>query len=233
MPYRRNHYRRRGARRPFRPGYDRTSGNYGKFTNNIHHELKFKDTLVALNPIKAASDSTNIIVSPAQGAIIQDDTSTGRDGLKIIVRSLHFIGNLLIPKATAGENTHDQVRIYLTLDKQCNGASPTVASMLDLQTAHIFSFKNLENSFRFQTLWSKMYSINNVGGAGNGTADEWGAKLFPISFNLTGLHIPIYYDNSAATGVITTIRSNNLVLWAVSRSTRVGINGTLRCRFNG
>lgn len=193
-------------------------------------ELKFFDNAISFNV-----DSTNEI--PATGQLLtipQDDTQSGRDGRKIVVKSLLFNGSAIFSPG-AGATASTNACMYLVQDKQANGAAATVADdNTGIFTASgsnaINAVRCLANSNRFRILKKWAWSMNP--GAGATTA-----------YNIVHQHlncfikcsIPIEYDASVTTGAVGSIRSNNLFLVAGSQSADdlITVTGTLRVRFVG
>ncbi len=144
--------------------------------------------------------------------IIENTTPSGRIGRKIVVKSVAFRLHIVFPEAATP--LHDLVRIIVLIDKQCNGAQPVVADILQTATTAT-SFYNLENSGRFEILFNKYFNMFARSGAGNSTA---GVNTFGDDEKFVKgyfkLNLPIQYN--AATGAITEIRSNNIVMLCIS-----------------
>jgi len=211
------------------PGYSRRSGYYGRFTGpGYSRELKFFDTGISFN-----ADATAEIPATGQLALIpQDDTQSGRDGNKAVIKSItmHGIANL-VPGAAASAT--DVLYFYLIQDTQANGAAATVADA----NSGIFTGANLStanhtiaNSYRFRVLKKWVITFNT----GAGVATAFNQYVRTWSFNKK-CNIPIFYDASATTGALTTIRSNNLFLVAGTAGNTddvIAVQGTCRLRFS-
>ncbi len=210
----------------FRRGYDRTGGYYGRF-RNVGSELKFHD--LDINDAAVAVAGT---VQTALCAIPQNDTENGRDGRKCTITNIGWRWELLLNSTGTLLDTSDIVRIMLVLDKQANGALPAVTDVL--ATDDFQSFNNLANSSRFKTLYDKTISISATGGSGRGTTDTlaFGEKRIQGSF-FKKCNVLMEYDSSATTGVITSIRSNNIFAILLSLSGNTAFTSKMRLRFRG
>ena len=208
-------------------GYFRPGGFYGRYNKGRHQEVKFLDrTIPSLTPIPTAGAVLDI--RPL--LIPEDVTQNGRIGRTIWLKSFHLRMHLYITTTTS-EAAHDIVRILIIHDKCANGANPAVTDIL-VTGSNVNSFLNLENQHRFRVLYNKIFSCNYQGIAGNGTANDTVAKGWNIQANLR-MNIPITYDNSLNTGVIATIRSNNIVVMAISHAAivNIGAEGLTRVRY--
>ncbi len=214
-------------RKRFTPGVDRTGGYYGRYAGP-NAELKFHD--VDLD--KATTVITTAgIVEPTVIIIPQGVEENKRVGRKCTLKSINWKYRLNLPiVASAGSGvTSDTVRLMIIHDKQCNGATATVAGILE--SANYQSFRNLANSGRFNVLMDKTISLNYLGGAGDGAANDFNEVTKSGSF-YKACNIPIEYDNSADTGVLTTIRSSNIGVLLISESAVVVLDSKFRFRFS-
>lgn len=210
-----------------RPGYQRTTGYYGRFTGP-RAELKFFDTALSFTV-----DATAEIPATGQLSLIpQDDTQSGRDGNKAFVRSINIHGTAILAPGAAA-TAADICYLYLIQDTQCNGAAATVADA----NSGIFTNANLAianhtlaNSGRFKILKKWVMPFNAQAGAT--TAYNNQIREFHC---YKKCYIPLMYDASATTGVITSIRSNNIFLVAGTAGGSddvIAIQGTCRLRFS-
>ncbi len=219
---------RRRARREFRRGFDRTGGFFGRFRGrrafrgNRGPELKFIDTDVDQAAIAVTGTVLNSVNLIAQGT-----TESQRIGRKCVVRSINWRMNILLPNAANLTSTNDEVRIILFLDKQTNGAAATVTGILE--SANYQSFNNLSNKSRFRTLMDRVYAMNAMAGAGDGTAnDAAGVVMHDTLFKR--VNIPLEFDSTA--GAITELRSNNIGVLLISKSARCTLDSKIRLRFS-
>ncbi len=219
VPYRRP-YRRRA--RKFRPGYDRTSGFYGRFTGPTA-ELKFHDVSVDDAIVALTLNITNLTVIP------EGNGEEQRVGRKISIKKIHVKGTVDLSTGTDFQNASDHVTCMLVQDTQTNGAAFVALDLLEVDTYK--SFRNLANSQRFKVLWKRKYIVQVGGGAPTGAAFAFGEDIKDISANVK-CNIPMEYDNSATTGAIGTVRSNNVYWVTISSSNSAGITANVRLRFS-
>ncbi len=185
-------------------------------------EKKFIDTDLDT----AAVASTGLVV---QGFVIpQGDGQSARKGRRIQLTSVEWKGTItLAGSATLAEGT-DTIRLMCLVDKQTNGALPAVTDVLVL--AEQESYKELETSRGFRTIWDKNIVINckDVGGDGTTIDTAPASKWFHY---YTKLNIPINYDSSASTGAIATITTNNVIFLVINRLRFGGIQSRIRFRY--
>ncbi len=207
-------------KRPFRRGYDRTSGYYGRFART-GGEMKFKD--VGLDKtVTAGLVASHLTVLP------QGNTKSERIGRKITIKKVHGMGAITLPPATAGTDTSDVVRMMLIQDTQTNGAAFTSADLLEADTFD--SYRNLANSSRFRVLWTRTYALRSYGAGPSGAAIVWSEDVVKFKFSKS-VNIAIEYDNSATTGALTTIRSNSIWMVYLSQEGLCSAEGTYRYRY--
>ncbi len=216
--YQRRRYSKKSAKQAFRKGYDRTGGYYGRYTGQSG-ELKFLDTVVTDTPITAAMVIQNLTV------IAEGNGESQRVGRKVTIKSVHIKGVMTLIPATDAANTSDKVFGMLVQDMQTNGAAFTALDLID--TNVIASFRNLANSGRFKILMKKTYMFKSGGAAPSGAAFVFSSDQRNVNINKK-CNIVMEYDNSATTGVITSVRSNNLY-W-VTQSTNGVVNSVLTAR---
>jgi len=190
-------------------------------------ELKFFDTALSFTV-----DNTAEIPATGQLTLVpQSDDQNGRIGRKILIHSISIHGFALLQPA-AGALAADLMYMYLVLDTQANGAAATVAS----SNTGVFTGGNLNtnmptlaNEGRFRILHQWVLELQASAGvttAYNNAIKSWSCYK--------KCRIPIEYDASAATGAITTIRSNNIFLIAGSAGQAddlIGVEGVCRLRF--
>lgn len=191
-------------------------------------ELKFLDTTLAF-----AVDATAEIPATGQLTLIpQDDTQSGREGRKCIVKSIWIKGVFSAAFGTAGVAQADVAYVYVMQDTQANGAAPAVG---DANTG-IFtsatlrdSGRTLSNVDRFKILHKFTIQMQNQSDQSAGVT-----VVRPVEW-YTKCQIPIEYDASVTTGALTSIRSNNIFLVAGSAITDdiINFNGICRIRFEG
>ncbi len=222
---------KRGIRyRRIMAGRMRTGGFYGRFSGR-HAELKFHD--LDIDDTFIASGATILVNSNAEASlcrIAQGNSESERIGRKVTIRSINWRFNIDtgIQTDTAAPN-NDTVRVILYLDKQCNGAAATAAQIL--ASADFQSFNNLANKSRFRTLMDRTYTLNLVAASGADATAEWkGGRVDDSLYKR--VNIPIEYDNTATTGALATIRSNNIGVLVLGVSGSSVFNSKFRLRYS-
>lgn len=223
-------YYTRPHKRPFKAGYDRSSGYYGRMGTNAKvgqqgSELKFYDR------------SINTAI-PVNGAIIdtlnnmaQDTSENGRIGRKVSVKHVYMRGTVFLgPEENAANIPQDDsVRIIVYMDKQCNGSDAIVGDIL--QDLDFFGYRNLANLSRFKILKDVKYDLNYGGLTSDGAANfstTGVAKTFQFAFHTND---PIEYSGVGQS--ISEIRSNNFGMLFISRTGLAAVSGTSRLRYSG
>lgn len=227
--------RARGSRAPRAvfpvvvPGITRQAGFFGRY--GVGGELKFHDIDVD-DPVVAAG--ANIFLNSNTEAslvrIAQSTTESTRIGRKCTIRMINWRFQLSLP-ALDGVTTApngDTIRVILYLDKQCNGAAAVNTDILE--DADFQSFNNLANKSRFRTLMDRTYSLTYESGGGNGTTQDWAQVVIQDTL-FKKVNIPIEYDNSATTGALATIKSNNIGVLFLSNTGTGGFVSKMRLRF--
>ncbi len=206
----------------FRTGYDRTGGFYGRFAGR-GAELKFFDTTVA----DATQDTAGSISMLSANLIVQGIKENDRIGRKCRIRSIMFRGQQIMPTQTSASATGVKTRIIVYLDKQCNGATAAVLSILE--TASVNSFRNLAESGRFQIFHDRTYNMTQIAAGGQSASNVYPEYLKPWSF-FKQCDIPLEFGG--VTGAITEVRSNNIGVLAISSDATVTLGYICRVRFS-
>ncbi len=182
-------------------------------------ELKFFDTLIAIGGIPTAG-----AVHPTFNNVAEGTARSERVGRKIVIRRIGWKYSNLATPTPPVEST--VVRLIVFLDTQANGATATVAEILD--TAQYHSFRKLENAQRFSILMDRTHPCNVLAKTtATGIDFDYGFDFYSKELN-----IPIEFDNSFIDGRLETIRSNNIGLLLISKSNNdVDVNGTMRIRY--
>lgn len=209
---------------PRNAGRLRIGGVYGRFSGP-NAEMKFLDTTVGTTTIATTGTllSTSLLVIP------QNNTESGRIGRKCTVKQLSLKGNIDLAVATLSNQTSDVLRIIVYVDKQTNGIAATVGGIL--ATATYNSFRNLSETGRFSILMDKSYGLQCPAGQGDGVTFSFSETARPWSMNRK-LNLPIEYDASATTGVLTTIRSSNIGVMAISKAGIAKFDFVARVRYS-
>lgn len=196
------------ARNPALRGYARTAGVWGRFGP----ESKFIDADLSVNafPHNNAFGIASLVPIPI------GDGPSARIGRSVTVTSVQLMYTIDLHHT---ETNVVYLRVMLVLDKQCNG---TPATWTMVQNAlGMFSYRNLDNSDRFTVLYDKTHRNSPSALVAAGYTRYQGPNLKQV-YRKT--NIPINYDNTAATGAIATIRSNNLVLLAIPYGAATALN---------
>ncbi len=215
----------RTARVAGRRGFTRTAGFYGRYRGgpNGSGELKFFDLDIDVTPAVAGSITDSINHIP------QGVTENTRVGRKCTITNIAWRYDMVLPKATDGNNGSEQVRIIMYLDKQCNGATATVTGILE--SADYQSFNNLANKSRFRTLMDRTYNLNATAMGGYATGPLFNTAETAMSDSFyKKCSIPLEFDST--TGAITEIRSNNIGLLLISKTALVALTSKIRIRFS-
>ncbi len=188
--------------------------------------MKWFDTLRIQN--QAAQNGT--IFSSSLNAIPQGVGESERTGRKCTVKQLTIRFHLNANSAVLPGATGDLYRIIVYLDKQTNGAAATAPLILEGNggAVNLLSFRNLENTARFWTLYDKTHKISSPGGVGEFNASVPTFKWIKVSKKCD---IPIEF--SGTTGNIAEIRSANIgvMVLSLAGAANVTIGYTARVRF--
>lgn len=207
-------------------GRVQTSGFYGRYNGpDSTRELKFFDTVEPASAVAIAGS----IINASLNIVPQDDTQSGRIGRKIVIKKIQMRGQLLLPATTVAADTSDKIRIVMVLDSQTNGAAVAVATITE--TADINSYLNMANSSRFRVLYDKFHTLTASAGGAPTATPSFGAVLKHYAF-FKKCNIPIEYDASAATGAVTTQRTNNLVVFGFTLNNKITNACTYRIRYD-
>lgn len=221
-----NSRRRVVARRRRYPYNNRRMGGFiGRFQGMQKQELKYLD--LDFNDALISTGGTIIMTSLL--GIAAGTGPSERLGRRIFVKSIDFRGNLYIaPDSSVG---HDEVRVLIYQDAQCNGAVAATTDILDFAGNHDWmSYRNLEHLRRFKLLCDKKISLNCQAGGYDGTDIHWGAKTVNFKKHLK-LNMTVDYEST--TGAITELSSNNIGVMGVSAQNQTTFNGKIRVRYYG
>ncbi len=209
---------------PGQRGFVRTSGYYGRYSGS-HPEMKFHD--VTIDDVIVAATMN---VQAALLTIPEGNGESERIGRKITIKKIGWRYECRIPTTATAANTSDTIRVMMVLDKQANGALAANTDLLENDDYQ--SFNNLANSQRFRILMDRSYSMHCPSGSGRGTTDtlSYGEDILSAQWHKK-CNIPIEYDNSATSGVITSIRSNNIFIIVGSKSGLGGFASQVRIRY--
>ncbi len=187
--------------------------------------MKFHDVTVDDVIVAATMNVQAALLTIAEG-----NGESERIGRKLTIKKIGWRYECRIPTTATAANTSDIIRVMMVLDKQANGALGANTDVLENDDYQ--SFNNLSNSQRFRILMDKSYAMHCPAGSGRGTADtlSYGEHIITAQWHKE-CNIPIEYDNSASTGVITSIRSNNIFIIVGSKSGLGGFASQVRIRY--
>lgn len=215
-------------------GYLRTGGFYGRFAGP-GAELKWLDTTIGLITAQNTGNRTsNSLVEVSQGT-----GESQRIGRKITVKSIHLKGYVLLPGGKENtvlndfgwEGAYDRIRVIVYLDKQTNGTSATIGSVIEGST--LVGFRNLSNTQRYNILYDRTTSLSasnaahEVGSLSNETA--WGPQCKSLSWNKQ-CNIPIEYSD--VNGTLSELRSNNIGVMVISNGGYAQVHYKCRIRYS-
>lgn len=202
-------------------GFVRTGGFYGRYSGAAA-EKKFFDTNINDTDVAATMTINNLTIVP------EGNGESDRIGRKICVKKIHIKGVLKLDPATAAASTADYVICQIVQDTQTNGAAFVATDLIE--TDEFKQFRNLANSTRFKVLWKKVYTLRASGAAPSGAALVFGEDVRSLNANVN-CSVDIEYDNSATTGAIGTVRTNNLYWVTQSSDGTCGITANARIRY--
>ncbi len=191
-------------------GYTRTSGNYGRYSRAVtsHPEKKFFDTVISSTPVTTGGLVGSLSLVP------QGDLAQNHVGNRLFVTKLNMRAHFFMPSTTDVAETSDTVRIIILQDTQTNGALATVANVL--ASADMLSFNNLTQGRRFNTLADKFVTLNTGGLAGTTAPAVASTEVHRFLHLKHTFKTPMEMNFSGATGAITEIRSNGLLVLLIS-----------------
>ncbi len=219
--------------KPFRKGYNRTGGFYGRYNRapivGVKPELKFHD--ITIDDAVIAATGASALDSAFK--ITQGTGQSERIGRQLQAKSVNWRFQISLPaiNATGAAPVGDTVRVLLYQDKQANGAvagaNEVVVDVGDWQT-----FNNLANTSRFRTLMDRTYNINYQAAAGSGGATDNDYAAISIDDTcFKKINFTVEYDG--ATNNITEIQSNNIGVILMSQNGTAGFLSMMRIRYFG
>ncbi len=224
-----------GARFPtkFRNGGLRRAAAFGRARSvpvaraTAPGELKFHD--VDLDDAAIATAGT---VTATVNVIPQGVTEKTRVGRKCTVKSIGWRYRMSLPELDAGAtpSNGDVVRVIMFMDRQANKATAAVTDLLE--SADFQSFNQLANKNRFRVLHDKMYDINYKALASDNAGVVSSPQVQKSGEFFCKCNIALEFDDSASTGVISTITSNNLGVLLIGATGAAGFDSKIRLRFS-
>ncbi len=186
------------------------------------HDLDIDDAVIAANGT-IAEDS---VLTIAEG-----NGECDRVGRKVtVVKVLWRYRIEMTNQIGANPAASDEVRVVLYWDKQANGATAAVTDIL--KTDDFQSFRELANTGRFTILHDRVFNLRFRAAAGDGSvANDWGGEGIHHIMS-KNVNIPIQYDDSATTGALTSMRSNNIGVLLLSKAGVTSFESKMRIRFS-
>lgn len=177
-------------------------------------EWKYLDTAIAMNMNTTGAQLLVNGLAPGSGA-------SERIGMKVTVRSIQL---RLAQYVTAGTGSDQFQRVLLFVDRQANGAAPTLGSQLSANS--ILGLRSLVNRKRFKILWDKTCHLNATA--------EPGSMVFRTAY--LKFRSPVVMEfNAGVAGTIADIVSNSIYIYTVGSlvagATAGGVEGTCRIRY--
>jgi len=206
-------------------------------------EKKFFDTYLATTALASGANGAGGELDPATdnclNAVVQGDGESNRDGKNYIIKSLHFLGRVVVnsqANKTVGW-VPPSVFIAIVLDTQTNGAQLNSEDVYTNPAGSIANStcmqRNLQYSSRFRVLKTFKLDFNNPAFAYDGTNMESCGQSQSIEAHLDNLNIKV--SCSATTGPIAAITDNSLhvVGFATNVTETANLTYTSRIRFMG
>ncbi len=160
----------------------------------LNTERNFLDRQLTNSAVSTTGQLFSVIL------MAQGDTSNLRQGDQVKLVHIRYDATYKIHASA----TQSNLRIIIFVDKQANGALPTVANLLTDVTASdgIVSGYNPDNKYRFRVLYDKVVQLDQAG-------KQSGRRSFRKKLNLR-----IRYGTNA--GDITDLNSTNLLFLILS-----------------
>lgn len=206
-------------------GYIR--GPVGGYRFTDPRELRWFDTLIPATPIP----TTGTVLKEATANksslnnITQGTGAVQRLGRKCAVTHVGLNLNILAPSL---DTELANIRIVLVLDRQANGSVPAWNAIFT--DVDFLTFANKDNEMRFDILIDKTYTLSPKVGQDTGGAQ---VNLPPLMVKFLEYKFkkPLEIEFNGTDGINDEIRSNNLLLFAISSSAFVQVQGRTRVRF--
>ncbi len=196
-------YRRYGGK-----GFTRNVGYYGRYNANPGRELKFFDGTRAI----ASATEAGVIYDDSLNHIVQGVAEQQRIGRKVTITKLSMRGLVKLPAQANGDDAFNRIRIIIYQDKQTNGATAAVTDLLD--TADIDSFRNLENSGRFNFFYDKTITFMPPNAYFDSVAAQRRVNEIGKNWRFNkDCNIPVIFNST--TGAITEMPTNNIGIMAI------------------
>lgn len=186
-------------------------------------EKKYLDTTKGNTTVT----SPGVILSNTLVGMVEGTGESQRVGRRVFVKGIFIKGRITLPVTSDPTLTSDQARFIVYQDRQCNAAAAAVTDIL--QTASIYSFRNLDNSKRFKILYDHTFDLNSQS-TKNITTVEFGECVVGLNINIP-INASVSY-NSTNGGTIADITENNFGIMAISSSGQVNTQYVARVRYS-
>jgi len=177
-------------------------------------ELNFVETAIATS---ANSTGTVTLLNGIAGGT----SASQRVGRRVQMKSLEFKGRVEADSTT----TVNLTRYAVVLDKQSNGAAPSVTDIYDAVAPQ--SLRNISNKARFWVLWDS--GLIPVVGNNTTAGQQTDKSQHGIEF-YKRINIPVQY-NSGVGGTVTDIQTNGLFFVAVGQQAAGTADSTISGQF--
>jgi hypothetical protein len=177
------------------------------------HEVKNIDVQGLAQVFTNVSAPLTFLLNPTT----QGTTGTSRTGRKFKMESLRISALTQSPSNTIQDDVY---RFIVFVDKDCRGAAPTVADVLQFTTfgvTEIVSPRNIDNMSRFRVLYDKVQPIHPSIGAPTGVAGS--VQIPMISWNVEIPLNTVVRCYNTSVGTIADIETNSVYMMAFAIST--------------
>lgn len=169
----------------------RIAKTVGGIMQMINPEVKYVDNGSAVTPVTNTGTVLATYTTMAQG--LGDQARNGNT-----VKGKSISGKMHIVKSSSVVTS--AIRFLWVLDKECDGALPTLSQILD--SVDLTSGLNKDYSKRYAILKDKVFTLNDGGGQSRFTK-----FYFPTDFH-------VHFDGTSA--AITDAKENQVFLFALS-----------------
>lgn len=182
-----------------------------------------------------ALDSAGTLLSSSINLVDEGNGVDQMAGRKIVITRIQIRMTVIAPSssnATLGNVvTSPEYRIMLVQDRQCNGASLSIASVL--QTTNTKGYNNLSNARRFKILKDCYESTSTSLTFNSNTLVYACGEVRKVYDYYIKCFIPVMFSEQAGgSRVIGEVLSNNLAVIGFSSSSGVTLAYRTRIRFN-
>jgi len=185
-------------------------------------ELKFLDTAVGITLDTTVEEVTSL------NLITQGDANNNRDGSVVQIKSCQITGRVAnVPAAAA--TSAGIAYIWVVLDRQPNGAAPTVTDYLTSTTAST-ALPLVNNQYRFRTLGRIVIPLNSQAGV----TTAYNNQSLEVNW-FKSFKTPIECRFKGDAGTVADVTTNNihLIAGAADADDIIAFNATCRIRFTG